>query len=136
MGNRMRRNAGVLLGMILAAMSDGSASARIADGKMPDGRYGCEVYMLGMFLELGDIEIKGNRYSGPLLFGSVQQAYDYQVNANGEISWLGPVGGFTAGGNSIDLTQATADGDTNASFDIIMRQADGNATAATCTIHP
>jgi len=39
--------------------------------------------------------------------------------------------GYTAGGNSLSLTQATLDG--TPSFDIIMRQQDGAFTASTCT---
>lgn len=56
------------------------------------------------------------------------------MNSNGEIAWLGPLGGFTSGGNSVSLTQATADDPENASFDIVMRQPDGAFTASTCTI--
>ncbi|TJW41637.1 MAG: hypothetical protein E5W83_25200, partial [Mesorhizobium sp.] len=69
---------------------------------------------------------------GPVTFGTAQQAYNYQMDANGVISWLGPLGGYTAGGNTISLTQATLEG-AEASFDIIMRQPDGAFTASTCT---
>lgn len=110
------------------------APAWSAEGKLPDGSYHCEVYMLGMFLHLGDIHIRGNVYSGPSLFGDGGQSYNYQINPNGEITWLGPLGGYTAGGNSISLTQVTADGARDASFDIVMRQPDGAFTASTCTI--
>ena len=82
---------------------------------------------------LGDITIKGNVYSGPVTFGSAQPAYNYQMDANGVISWLGPLGGYTTAGNSISLTQATLDGETTPSFDIIMKQPDGAFTASTCT---
>ena len=47
---------------------------------------------------------------------------------------VGPVGGFTSGGNRISRTQVTSDGPRDASFDIIMRQRDGAFTASTCTI--
>ncbi len=119
---------------LLAAATAGDAWATIADGKLPGGVYHCEVYMLGMFLNLGEITIRGNVYSGPRLFGAPQQSYNYQLNPNGEIAWLGPVGGYTSGGNSISLTQVTSDGETDASFDIVMRQPDGAFTASTCTI--
>jgi hypothetical protein len=119
--------------MLLVAIT-GNARAGTADGKLPDGTYHCEVYMLGMFLGLGDITIKGDVYSGPSAFGGTQQSYNYQMSATGEITWLGPLGGYTSGGNSISLTQATVEGDRGASFDIIMRQPDGAFTASTCTI--
>lgn len=122
-----------LLGILLFIATASGAQAGVADGKLPDGSYGCEVYLLGMFLDLGDITIRGNVYSGPVTFGAEPQGYNYQLNPNGEITWLGPVGGYTAGGNSISLTQVTADGEDDASFDIIMRQPDGNFTASTCT---
>jgi hypothetical protein len=118
-------------GLVLAAALPSPA---FAAGKLPDGVYHCEVYLLGRFLSLGDITIRGNIYSGPSYAGALQQGYNYEVEANGEISWLGPLGGFTSGGNSISLTQMTADGPHDASFDIIMRQPDGAFTASTCTI--
>jgi hypothetical protein len=121
------------LAMTLAAAPP-STFAGIADGKLPDGSYHCEVYLLGLFLSLGDITIKGNVYSGPSYAGNPPQGYNYQLNPNGEIAWLGPLGGFTSGGNSVSLTQVTADGPDDASFDIIMRQPDGAFTASTCTI--
>lgn len=100
--------------------------------QLPDGIYHCEVYLLGQFLSLGDITIRGNVYSGPAYFPIPQQGYNYQIEQNGEISWLGPLGGFTAGGNSVSLTQVTSLDP--ASFDIIMRQPHGSFTASTCTI--
>jgi hypothetical protein len=123
-----------LLGIALVAATVGISRAGIADGKLPDGAYHCEIYMLGMFLSLGEITIKGNVYSGPATFGGAQPGFHYQLNADGEISWLGPLGGYTAGGNSVSLTQVTRDGETDASFDIIMRQPDGAFSASTCTI--
>jgi hypothetical protein len=119
---------------LLLAAATSEARAAIADGKLPDGAYHCEVYMLGMFLDLGDITIRGNVYSGPVLFGKAHQSYHYQLSPNGEIAWLGPLGGYTSGGNSISLTQVTTDGEKDASFDIVMRQPDGAFTASTCTI--
>lgn len=118
------------LGLLAAA---GSARADFADGKMPDGVYRCEVYLLGVFLNLGDITIRGDLYSGPVTFGNAPQAYNYQMNPNGEITWLGPLGGYTSGGNSISMTQATLDGQSAPSFDVIMKQQDGAFTASTCT---
>ena len=123
----------ILIGTVLLAAATGTARADFSDGKMPDGIYHCEVYLLGMFLDLGNITIKGNVYSGPVTFGTAQQGYNYQMDANGVISWLGPLGGYTAGGNSLSLTQATLDGQSAPSFDIIMRQPDGAFTASTCT---
>ena len=117
------------IALLLAAT--GAARADFTDGKLPDGTYHCEVYLLGMFLNLGDITIKGNVYSGPVTFGTAPQGYNYQMDANGVVTWLGPLGGYTAGGNSLSLTQATLDG--TPSFDIIMRQPDGAFTASTCT---
>ena len=123
-----------ILSLIIAAtIPAGAAKAGIADGTLPAGSYRCEVYLLGAFLTLGDIHIKGSVYSGPSYFGAGGQGYNYQISPNGEISWLGPLGGFTSGGNSVSLTQITADTEPNASFDIIMRQADGAFTASTCT---
>lgn len=122
-----------IFSIVLLAAATGGAHADFTDGKLPDGTYHCEVYLLGMFLSLGDITIKGNVYSGPVTFGTAPQAYNYQMNANGEITWLGPLGGYTTGGNSISLTQATLDGQTSPSFDIIMKQPDGAFTASTCT---
>jgi hypothetical protein len=133
-GEVMTRWLPFLLGIVLPVATAGDARAGIADGKLPDGTYRCEVYLLGMFLSLGDITIKGNVYSGPVTFGETPQGYNYQLSPNGEITWLGPLGGFTAGGNSVSLTQVTADGEADASFDIIMRQPDGAFTASTCTI--
>jgi hypothetical protein len=124
-----------ILGILLLIATATSARADFTDGKLPDGVYHCEVYLLGMFLNLGDITIKGSVYSGPVTFGPPQQGYNYQMDANGVISWLGPLGGYTAGGNSISLTQATLDGASAPSFDIIMKQPDGAFTASTCTKH-
>jgi hypothetical protein len=123
-----------LFAILLFAAAPAPARAGIADGRLPDGRYHCEVYLLGAFLWLGDITIKGNVYSGPSYGGAQMQGYNYQLSPDGDLTWLGPLGGFTSGGNSISLTQVTADGERNASFDIIMRQPDGDFTAATCTI--
>jgi hypothetical protein len=110
-----------------------AANAGYADGKLPDGTYHCEVYLLGRFLNLGDISIKGNVYSEPRLLGPPGQGYNYQMDAMGEITWLGPLGGYNSGGNTISLTQATLDEGQAPAFDIIMRQADGAFTASTCT---
>ncbi|MGB3541257.1 MAG: hypothetical protein WBA42_24165 [Mesorhizobium sp.] len=123
----------LLLALPLLAAMAGNARASLADGKLPDGIYHCEVYMLGMFLGLGDITIKDRLYSGPALFDRMQQSYNYQMSPTGEITWLGPLGGYTSGGNSISLTQATLEGEQDASFDIVMRQPDGAFTASTCT---
>lgn len=123
----------IVLSFVLLAVGASGARADFTDGKLPDGIYHCEVYLLGMFLNLGDITIKGNVYTGPVTFGSAPQAYNYQMDANGEISWLGPLGGYTSGGNTISLTQATLDGPGAPSFDIIMKQPDGAFTASTCT---
>jgi len=113
-----------IIGTVLLVATTGGARADFADGKLPDGTYHCEVYLLGMFLSLGDITIKGNVYSGPVAFGAVQQGYNYQMDASGA---------YTTGGNSISLTQATLDGQSSPSFDIIMKQPDGAFTASTCT---
>ncbi|MBZ9975279.1 hypothetical protein [Mesorhizobium sp. BR-1-1-10] len=124
----------IFIGIVALAAATGAARADFSDGRMPDGIYHCEAYLLGMFLNLGDITIKGNVYSGPVTFGTAQQqGYNYQMDANGVISWLGPVGGYTTGGNSLSLTQATLDGQSPPSFDIIMKQPDGAFTATTCT---
>ncbi|MER8750779.1 hypothetical protein NKH57_16080 [Mesorhizobium sp. M1050] len=128
----------IFIGILLLAAAIGAARADFSDGKLPDGTYRCEVYLLGMFLNLGDITIKGTVYSGPVYtglgsFGTARQGYNYQMDANGVISWLGPLGGYTAGGNSLSLTQATLDGQSTPSFDIIMKQPDGAFTASTCT---
>ncbi|MET3790209.1 hypothetical protein [Aquamicrobium terrae] len=116
------------------AMACAIASPADAVERLPDGVYHCEVYLLGQFLSLGDITIKGNVYTGPSYFPVPQQGYNYQIEPNDEISWLGPLGGFTSGGNSISLTQVTSRDPRSASFDIIMRQPDGAFTASTCTI--
>lgn len=123
----------IILSFLLLSSAAGGARADFADGRLPDGVYHCEVYLLGMFLNLGDITIKGNLYSGPVIFGRMPQAYNYQMDANGEISWLGPLGGYTSGGNSLSITQATLDDPNAPSFDIIMKQQDGAFTASTCT---
>ena len=121
-----------ILIFLLLLSAVGGARADFSDGRLPDGVYRCEVYLLGQFINLGDITIKGNVYSGPVTFGT-SGAYNYQMNANGEISWLGPVGGYSSGGNSISMTQATLDDPSGPSFDIIMKQQDGAFTASTCT---
>jgi hypothetical protein len=122
----------VLSILLLVSVASG-ARADFSDGRLPDGTYHCEVYLLGTFLSLGDITIKGNVYSGPVTFGTAPQGYNYQMDADGVVTWLGPLGGYTSGGNSISLTQATLDGQTTPSFDIIMKQPDGAFTASTCT---
>ncbi len=124
-----------ILSFVIFVFAAGSARADFADGKLPDGTYHCEVYLLGLFINLGDITIKGNVYSGPVTFG-ISGTYNYQMDANGEITWLGPLGGYTSGGNSLSLTQATLDGQSAPSFDIIMKQQDGAFTASTCTRNP
>ena len=121
-----------ILIFLLLLSAVGGARADFSDGRLPDGAYRCEVYLLGQFINLGDITIKGNVYSGPVTFGT-SGAYNYQMNANGEISWLGPLGGYSSGGNSISMTQATLDDPSGPSFDIIMKQQDGAFTASTCT---
>jgi hypothetical protein len=130
----MKRLRLLAAGLAMTLGAPPNAFAGIADGKLPDGTYHCEVYLIGLFLSLGDITIKGNVYSGPSFTNRPQQGYNYELNSNGEIAWLGPLGGFTTGGNSVSLTQVTADGAKDASFDIIMRQPDGAFTASTCTI--
>ncbi|TGP52881.1 hypothetical protein EN802_06330 [bacterium M00.F.Ca.ET.159.01.1.1] len=122
-----------ILSFLLLLTTAGGARADFTDGKLPDGAYHCEVYLLGLFLDLGVITIKGSLYSGPVTFGAAPQAYNYQMNANGEIAWLGPLGGYTSGGNSISMTQATLDDPSGPSFDIIMKQQNGAFTASTCT---
>lgn len=122
-----------ILTFLLLMSAAGGARADFADGKLPDGVYHCEVYLLGLFLNLGDITIKGSLYSGPVTFGAAPPPYNYQMNPNGEITWLGPLGGYTSGGNSISMTQATLDDPSGPSFDIIMKQQDGAFTASTCT---
>lgn len=122
-----------ILSILLLLSAAGGARADFTDGKLPDGAYYCEVYLLGLFLDLGVITIKGNLYSGPVTFGAAPPPYNYQMNPNGEITWLGPLGGYTSGGNSISITQATLDDPNGPSFDIIMRQKDGAFTASTCT---
>ena len=122
-----------ILSFLILVSAAGGARADFADGKLPDGTYHCEVYLLGLFINLGDITIKGNVYSGPVTFGTALQGYNYQMNANGEITWLGPLGGYTTGGNSVSMTQATLDGETPPSFDVILKQPDGAFTASTCT---
>ena len=129
----MTRRIACIFSTLLLIATTASARADFTDGKLPDGIYHCEVYLLGMFLNLGDIIIKGNVYSGPVTFGTAPQAYNYQMDANCVISWLGPLGGYTSGGNSISMTQATLDIPTTPSFDIIMKQPDGAFTASTCT---
>lgn len=123
----------LILSFLLLISAVAGARADFADGKLPDGTYHCEVYLLGLFINLGDITIKGNLYSGPVTFGSAPQAYNYQMDANGEVTWLGPLGGYTSGGNSLSMTQATLDDPDKPSFDIIMKQQDGAFTASTCT---
>ena len=118
---------------LVLLMLPAPARADFSAGQLPDGTYHCEVYLLGSFLSLGDITIKGNVYSGPVYGGRAAQGYNYQMDANGEIDWLGPLGGFTEGGNSVSLSQATLIEGRPPSFDIIMRQRDGAFTASTCT---
>ncbi|TIT50385.1 MAG: hypothetical protein E5W72_13700, partial [Mesorhizobium sp.] len=64
-----------IFSIVLLAAATGGARAEFTDGKLPDGAYHCEVYLLGTFLSLGDITIKGNVYSGPVTFGTASQAY-------------------------------------------------------------
>jgi hypothetical protein len=123
----------IFIGMLILGSATGVARADFSDGRMPDGTYHCEVYLLGLFLSLGDITIKGNVFSGPVTFGTAQQGYNYHMDSNGVINWLGPLGGYTSGGNSLSLTQATLDGSNPPSFDIIMKQSNGAFTASTCT---
>lgn len=134
---RRRHNRGMfrmsLSIVIVAMLLPSAARAEFTEGRLPDGVYHCEVYLLGAFLSLGDITIKGDVYSGPVYGGLTAQGYNYQVDANGEIHWLGPLGGFTTGGNSVSLTQATLIEGKPPSFDIILRQPDGAFTASTCT---
>jgi hypothetical protein len=129
----MKRSVSFCVAIAAAIAGTVPTYADFSDGRLPDGTYRCEVYLLGLFLGLGDITIKGSAYSGPSMFGMPMQAYNYQMDENGEISWLGPLGGFTSGGNSISLTQATLDPGKPAAFDIIMLRVDGKSTAATCT---
>lgn len=76
-----------IFGILLLITTTTSARADFTEGKMPDGIYHCEVYLLGLFLNLGDITIKGSVYSGPVTFGPPQQGYNYQMDANGVINF-------------------------------------------------
>lgn len=129
--NMRRLPTAIAATLILTAA--GIPRAAAAEDRLPDGIYHCEVYLLGKFLSLGEIAIRGDVYSGPAYGGRVTQGYNYQMNANGEITWLGPLGGFTTGGNSVSLTQATLGEGRLPSFDIIMRHSGGAFTASTCT---
>ena len=81
-----------IFSILLLSAGTGSARADFTDGKLPDGSYHCEVYLLGMFLSLGDITIKGNVYTGPVTFGTAPQAYNYQMDAKWRDHLAGPVG--------------------------------------------
>jgi hypothetical protein len=111
-----------------AAQTQPSANSRV----LQDGSYRCEMYILGQFFQLGDIVIRGRTYREPSAPAN-GPVYNYQMNDFGEITWLGPLGGFTSGGNSVSLSQMTTNEADNASFDIVMRDAAGAFTAATCT---
>ena len=108
------------------------AVAAPAPNRLADGTYHCEVYALGVFIHLGDIVIEGDTYRGPFHFGPPPEPHRYEMSPEGEITWLGPLGGFTSGGNSVGITQVTKNSEQAASFDIIMREASGNYSAATC----
>jgi hypothetical protein len=123
--------AACLFGLLLSTASC-PAFAEPAEGLLADGTYRCEVYALGLFIHLGDILIEGDSYRGPFHFGSPPEPARYELSPEGEVTWLGPLGGFTSGGNSVDLTQVTTNSDKAASFDIIMREASGNYSATTC----
>lgn len=121
-----------LASLILSASMASPASAEPEPGRLADGTYHCEVYSLGMFIHLGDIVIEADTYRGPYRFGPPPPAHKYELSPEGEITWHGPLGGFTSGGNSIDITQVTANSEQAASFDIIMREVSGNYSATTC----
>jgi hypothetical protein len=123
--------AACLSGLLLSAAAC-PALADPPEGRLVDGVYHCEVYTLGQFIHLGDIIIEGDSYRGPYWFGPPPPPQKYELSPEGDLTWLGPLGGFTSGGNSIDLTQVTANSDAAASFDIIMREASGNFSATTC----
>jgi len=128
------RSATLACTMLFAAAIPGPARTEPVQLQrtMANGIYHCEVYALGMFIHLGDIIIDGPTYRGPAWFEPFAGPYRYEVTPYDEINWLGPLGGFTSGGNSIDLTQVTVNTDKKASFDIIMREASGNFSATTC----
>lgn len=118
---------------VACLLASAAARAGYTEDRLPDGVYHCEVYLLGRFISLGEITIRGDVYSGPTYGGRATQGYNYQMDANGEINWLGPLGGFTSGGNSVSLSQATLVEGRPPSFDIVMRQPDVAFTASTCT---
>jgi len=128
------RSANFACTLLLAATVSSQARAEPVQLQrtMADGVYHCEVYALGMFIHLGDIIIKGPTYRGPAWFEPFAGPYRYEVTPFDEINWFGPLGGFTSGGNSVDLTQVTINTDEKASFDIIMREASGSFSATTC----
>ncbi|MEP9398786.1 hypothetical protein [Mesorhizobium sp. KR2-14] len=118
--------------LMLGAALAQPAVADPAPNQLANGTYHCEVYALGVFIHLGDIVIEGDTYRGPFHFGAPPEPYKYELSPEGEVTWLGPLGGFTSGGNSVDITQVTKNSKQAASFDIIMREASGNYSATTC----
>jgi len=128
----MKRNFAAALVSGLFAAAPFPATAEPELDRLAEGTYHCEVYALGMFIHLGDIIIEGDSYRGPFHFEPLPAPHRYQLSPEGEITWLGPLGGFTSGGNSIDLTQVTTNTAKAASFDIIMREVSGNYSATTC----
>ncbi len=96
----------VLVAAALAALASPAFAVELPDGTYDcvlDGRYGG-----------GSMEIVGRTYKGPAFDGKYEGAYDLELDAaNGNITFLGPVGGYTEegfqliGGMVVDVGNGT-----------------------------
>ena len=102
-----------------------------ASGALPDGTYECTMdeYIAG------DMEIVGNTYRGPAFDRKYEGGpYEFAVDVSTNITWRGPVGGYTETGFQLIGTRLTKSDAGTIGFQMEVRQ-DGsdNIHFVTCT---
>jgi hypothetical protein len=79
------------LALVLALLT----TPAFASGLLPDGTYEC---MMDSYIA-GNMEIAGTTYQGPAFDGAYEGTYEFEIDPpTGNITWHGPVGGYTQPG--------------------------------------
>jgi hypothetical protein len=95
---------------------------------LPDGLYDCWIGNMN----LGQIAILGDAYSGPAFDNAFGEAHTYTTDGP-TITWGGPLGGISEAGTIVStVIKGEADG-TLTGFDIMLQNADsGNFQTVSC----
>lgn len=118
------------IAVLIAGSAAISGSPAFA-AQLPDATYRCQFYSGGMTIHMGDIAIAGTTYQGPANDGNYAGTYDYEMTDAGAITWKGPMGGYSSGGNTIVSTVVTDNGGRPA-FDILVQVPDGDFQPISC----